>query len=102
MSQHILTEVSATVDPERESDLVAAFGDLPRSAFPDGLLRSELLHGANGRWRIQTLWRDRAALDAMRAGSEPPVAPTLFLNVGAEPTLEILEVAADQSSVGES
>ncbi len=95
MSEHVLTEVSASVDPEREADLLAGFENLARSPFPDGLLRSELLRGPDGQWRIQTLWRDRAALDAMRAGTEPPAAPTLFRSVGAEPTLTILDVAAD-------
>lgn len=95
MSQHVLTEVSATVAPDREDDLVAGFRELLRSSTPDGLLRTELLRGQEGHWRIQTLWRDRAALDAMRAASEPPAAPTLFRSVGADPSLTILEVTAD-------
>ncbi len=95
MSQHVLTDVRAEVDPGREDDLVAGFRELVRSAVPDGLLRAELLRGAEGHWRIQTLWRDRAALDAMRAGSAPPAAPALFRSVGAEPWLEIFEVASD-------
>jgi hypothetical protein len=28
--------------------------------------------------KIQSLWRGQAALDAMRAGPEPPAALTLF------------------------
>jgi len=95
MSQHVVTEVSATVAPDREDDLVAGFRQLLRSSTPDGLLRTELLRGQEGHWRIQTLWRDRASLDAMRAASEPPAAPTLFRRVGAEPSLTVLDVAAD-------
>jgi len=48
---------------------------------PDGLLRTELLRGQNGRWRIQTAWRDGAALDAMRAASEAPAALRLTWSV---------------------
>jgi quinol monooxygenase YgiN len=97
MPQHVLTEVTARVDPTREDDLMAGFRELLRSAVPDGLLRTELLHGPEGHWRIQTLWRDRAALDAMRAGSQPPAAPALFRSVGADPSLTVLDVTAGHS-----
>jgi hypothetical protein len=73
--QRILTDVSATVDPDRESELVAGFQELISGPVPDGLIRTELLRGADGRWRIQTVWRDRDALGAMRAASEPPAPP---------------------------
>ena len=98
MPQHVLTEVTASVDPTREDDLIAGFQGLLRSAVPEGLLRTELLHGPEGHWRIQTLWRDRAALDAMRAGSQPPAAPALFRSVGADPTLMVLDVTAGHSA----
>ncbi len=90
----VLTEVSARVTPEREADLQAGFERLLAGPLPDGLLRTELLRGPGGQWRIQTLWRDHEALDAMRASTEPPAAPRLFREVDAEPTLTILEVAA--------
>jgi hypothetical protein len=93
MTEHVLTEVSATVDPGRENDLRAGFRELLESAVPDGLLRTELLRGPGGQWRIQTLWRDPAALEAMRAAGDPPAALVLFRSVGAEPSLTILQVA---------
>ncbi|HKT55486.1 MAG TPA: antibiotic biosynthesis monooxygenase [Microbacterium sp.] len=93
MSAQILTEVSAVVTEDREADLVAGFSALLSQELPDGLLRTELLRGADGAWRIQSLWRDRDALEAMRASPEPPAAPTLFRSVGADPTLSILVVA---------
>jgi hypothetical protein len=46
------------------------------SALPDGLVRTELLRGQDGTWRIQSLWRDRAALTAAREASERPAAPS--------------------------
>lgn len=95
MEAKILTDVSATVEPSRESELRDGFRTLTRHEVPDGLERTELLRGPDGRWHIQTLWRDRAALDAMRASGEPPAAPALFRTVGAEPALTVLEVAAD-------
>lgn len=102
MSEHVLTELSATVDPAREDELLAGFQNLLQAPFPDGLLRSELLRGGGDTWRIQTLWRDRATLDAMFARTVPHAATDLFRSVGAEPLLQILEVAADRESVSES
>ncbi|WP_205327189.1 antibiotic biosynthesis monooxygenase [Glycomyces sp. YM15] len=92
MAEQVLTEVSAVVAPEREADLLVAYREVAAGPFPDGLIRTELLSGGGGRWRIQTLWRDQAALEAMRAGPEPPTAPRLFREVGADPELVILDV----------
>jgi hypothetical protein len=94
MSSEILTEVSAVVPSDRVPALLDGFRRLLDQAMPDGLVRTELLRGDGDAWRIQSLWRDRAALDAMRAGPQPPAAPQLFREVGAEPTLRILTVEA--------
>lgn len=94
MTGQVLTEVSGIVAPEREADLREAYRDVLAHPLPDGLVRTELLDGGNGRWRVQTLWRDRAALEAMRAGAEPPAAPRIFRAVGAEPELQIYDVVA--------
>ena len=91
MELQILTEVSAQVN---EGDVLAEFAQLLNSPLPDGLLRTELLRGPDGEWRIQSLWRNQAALDAMRAGTEPPAAPALFQRLGATPVLRILTVEA--------
>ena len=92
MSGKLLTEVVAQVPPERAPEVVPAFTALLKGELPDGLLRTELLEGSDGVWRIQSLWRDQASLDAMRASSDPPAAPALFHSLGAEPTLTILRV----------
>lgn len=94
MSGEIMTEVSAVVAGERAGEVAAAFTRLAQRPLPDGLVRSELLEGREGEWKIQSLWRDRAALEAMRAGSEPPAAPALFRELGAEPELRIYALQA--------
>jgi quinol monooxygenase YgiN len=94
MPGEIMTEVSAIVAGERAGDVLAAFTELAQRPLPDGLLRTELLEGRDGQWKIQSLWRDRAALDAMRAGPEPPAAPALFRQLGAEPELRIYTLQA--------
>jgi quinol monooxygenase YgiN len=91
----IVTAVSARVDAVRADELVEGFRRLVEGPTPVGLLRSELLRGPDERWVVQTLWRDRQALDAMRATAEVPAALQLFIDVGVQPTLEIFEVAAD-------
>jgi hypothetical protein len=92
----ILTVVSGVVDPDREDDLAAAYGRVLAGVIPDGLLASALLRGDGHQWQITTLWRDRAALDAMleamRASVDMPAAPQVFRAVGAEPMLAVFEV----------
>ncbi|WP_037603713.1 antibiotic biosynthesis monooxygenase [Streptacidiphilus rugosus] len=93
MTGHILTEVSATIAPEREADLIAAYQQAVARPLPDGLLRTELLQGADGDWRIHTLWRDQASLDAMPASAEGPIAPRLFRDSGGDPHVAWFQVA---------
>lgn len=92
MSQQILTSVSATVAPERESELITGFREITAAHVPDGLVRTELLRGQHGTWRIQSAWRDRQALEQVRTGGEPPAALELFHRVGAEHTHEVFTV----------
>lgn len=91
----ILTIVTADVDEGRGPELVAAYRTLLDGGLPDGLLETQLLGDGRGRWAIQSPWRDRAALDAMRAAPEPPAAPALFRRFSAEPTLDVMEVIVD-------
>lgn len=94
MPGEIMTEVTATVGAECTGEVPKAFDELAQRPLPDGLLRTELLAGRDGEWKIQSLWRDQAALDAMRAGAEPPAAPALFRRLGAEPVLRIYDIRA--------
>jgi hypothetical protein len=94
MSGMVMTEVSATVPADRDGEVAAAFTELLQRPLPGGLIRTELLAGRDGEWKIQTLWRDQAAPDAMRAGPEPPAAPALFGRLGADPVLRIYQVRA--------
>jgi len=92
----VFTVVSATVDSEQEEHLAAAYQAVLDADIPDGILASALLRGDGNQWQITTLWRDRAALDAMsaqmRARPELPAAPRVFREVGAEPALAVFDV----------
>jgi hypothetical protein len=92
MSGEILTSVTAWVDADREEELITGFRNLLARPVPDGLLRTELLRGQNRIWRIETLWRDRAALEAVRTGPEPPAALEMFRTVGADISHEVFSV----------
>lgn len=93
----ILTIVSADVDQGRVHDLTAEFENQMAGGLPDGLLETRLLGDGQGHWAIHSIWRDRAALDAMRASPEPPAAPAVFRRFGAEPTLVVMQVLAESA-----
>jgi hypothetical protein len=99
MSGEVMTDVSAIVAAEDADDVPGAFAQLLQQPLPDRLIQTELLSGPDGEWRIQSLWRDQAALAAMRAGPEPPAAPTLFRRLGADPVLRIYHVRAHHTAV---
>ncbi len=84
MGAEVVTAVDATVDPEREQDLLDGYRQMQEAPKPDGLLRSELLRGQGGLWRIQTTWRDRDALIAVRQSGRPPAALELLDRIGSE------------------
>ena len=83
----MMTSVLAIVDADREAELLAGYRELEEGPKPEGLVRSELLHSRDGHWLIQTVWRDREALGALRAAGAPPAAARLFEQVGAKPEL---------------
>jgi len=93
---NILTIVSADVDEGRAGDLVGGFESLLAAGLPDGLLETRLLGDGQGHWAIHSLWRDRAALDAMRASAEP-AAPALFRRFQAVPRLAVMHVVVDSA-----
>jgi quinol monooxygenase YgiN len=90
----VLTILEANLEPGRESDLQAAYAAIVASGTPSpGLVHSELLRDAGdpARWRIQTWWQSRQALEAMRS-TGTPAGVLMFRSAGAEPRLSIFEV----------
>ncbi len=88
----IITAVDAVVPADREAELIEGFRRMTTAASPDGLIRSELLRGQEGRWRIQTTWRDREAVIALRASGTGPAAMRLLDSVGATHTHTIFTI----------
>jgi quinol monooxygenase YgiN len=91
-ARQVMTAVTGIVAPERESELTDGFRDLTTGPKPDGLIRAELLRGQQGVWRIQSVWRDREALIAMRSSGDRPAALALFDKVGADHSHEVFSV----------
>ncbi|MEX5295509.1 hypothetical protein QYM41_09530 [Kocuria sp. CPCC 205268] len=83
MSAQVVTTIDTVIEAEHEEDLIEGFRRMTAGPRPEGLIRSELLRGQGGAWRIQTTWRDREALLALRATGEPPAAVALLDRLGA-------------------
>jgi hypothetical protein len=92
MNQLVVTTIDTRVQTQDEQDLLDGFSQINRATKPDGLVRSELLRGQEGAWRIQTTWRGREALLAVRDSGEPPAALALLDRLGAEHTHGVFTV----------
>jgi ketosteroid isomerase-like protein len=88
----VVTAIDAVVIPERSAELVDGFRTMSERARPDGLVRSELLRGHYGLWRIQTTWRDSEALTTVRNSGEPPAALRLLDALGAHHTHAVFSI----------
>jgi len=98
MTVPVVTAVDAVVDPAREADLLDGYRQLNATAKPDGLLRSELLRGRDGAWRIQTTWRDMDAILAVRKAGMPHAAQELLERVGATHSHSVFTVEQSYDS----
>lgn len=84
MNQPVVTTVDVKLPEGRDAELIAGYRELNAGAKPPGLLRTELLRSFDGTWRIQSTWRDREALTALRQSGEPPAALALVERLGGE------------------
>lgn len=89
----VMTILEARVPPERAADVAPVFSrgaaELPPEIVGTWLVRDTKDPGL---LRLCTVWRDRAALDAMRASGVKPKGVQMFEEVGAAPTLGIYDV----------
>ena len=84
MGKQVVTVADAFVATDCEAELVDGYDRMVQGYQPDGLLRSELLRGQEGAWRIQTTWQDMEALMAVRKSGTPPAALELLNSIGAQ------------------
>jgi quinol monooxygenase YgiN len=92
----VLTALEGRVAPERATALQDAYDGVAVQALPPGFIRSQLVRSAADPtlWRIETLWRSRGALDAMR-GQGTPAGVLIFRAASAEPTLTIFDLVRE-------
>jgi len=90
----IVTILEANVPPDRAPALQAAYRAAGDKPLPPGLVRTELLRDDRDgdRWRIQTWWASREALESMRAAVATPAGILMFRAAGAEPAIGVFEI----------
>jgi antibiotic biosynthesis monooxygenase len=93
----VITMVSARIAPARIPEVTARFSAAVRAGMPERR-QTTLLRGGGDLWRIVTVWRSRADLDAYLASVEEPFAIGLFRMTGGSPEVEVFEVAGDSSA----
>jgi heme-degrading monooxygenase HmoA len=95
----VLSVLEAHVSPDRAATFEAGYRSLEERSKPPGFVSTQLVRGTadSTLWRIETLWRDRAALDAMRTQGTP-AGVLLFREVGAEPSLTVFDVVASMGT----
>jgi hypothetical protein len=84
MGKAVVTAIDVKVDPSREAELLDGFRQLSEGGWPDALVRTELLRGRDGTWRVQSTWRDLEAVIAMRQSGARPAALDLLDRLGLE------------------
>jgi acetyl esterase/lipase len=98
----IMTVLEARVAPEQWEALRRAY-DARARLPPSGEIVESFLVQSDGdgtTLRIITIWRDREALEAMRASGETPAGVLIFCDAGAEPALTVFSVWANPRGGG--
>ncbi len=94
----IMTILESHVAPDKQAALQAAFKSA--TAQLDTGIEQTFLSRSNADptlWRIMTVWRDREALDAMRASGETPRGVLIFREAAAEPSLTVFTIVDHES-----
>ncbi len=89
----VMTILESHVAPDKQATLKAAFANAIKHLEPG--LEETFLARSNADptlWRIMAVWRDREALDAMRASGETPRGILIFREAGAEPSLNVFAI----------
>lgn len=90
MIETVVTMVDGEVDPDQIPTLLEAFPGESSDDLPDFILGTMLVSevGSN-RWRVVTLWRSMADLEAYLQSVDTPAAKQAFLAAGAEPSVSV-------------
>ena len=94
----LVTIVSGTVPPERVTDVQDEYERSVADRLPPGLERTFLLQSEPGVIAIASVWRDRAALEAMIATGQEPLARRLIREAGGTPEPAFYDVIASATA----
>jgi hypothetical protein len=89
----VITILEGKVSEEKWEEFKASYRKLDKNA-PNSPTQSFLVQSRDkpGVWKIITLWNNKEVLQNVRSSGKTPKGVELFQNVGAEPTLSILDV----------
>jgi hypothetical protein len=98
----VLTVLEAEIDPGRERELMASYREAAGETPPPFLVRSFLVRSTEkrSRFRIMTVFRSAEDLAAMRSSGTTPRGVQIFNAAGADPTLEVFEIADQFANPG--
>ena len=90
MTAIVVTMVEGEVDPARVPDLLGAFPAESADDLPEFILGTMLVRGSDSDvWRVVTLWRSMADLEAYVQSVETPGAKAAFRAAGVEPSVTV-------------
>ncbi len=92
----VVTVLQASVGTDQAKTLERVYQEEIKK-LDRGIVQTFLLHSFADPtlWQIVTVWSSRQALDEMRRSGETPRGVLMFRAAGAEPSLSVLDVAAD-------
>lgn len=94
----VMSMIRGVVAADRLEEVRGPYAAAITAGTPPGIVTTYLLSGPGDLVAIATIWRDRAALDAMIATGEEPLARRLIREAGGEPSAEFFEVMASSAA----
>jgi hypothetical protein len=95
----VMSVVRGSVEPARLDEIRLPYESAITAGLPPAIVATYLLTEPNRDVAIATVWRDRAALEAMVASGEEPLARRLIREAGGEPKAEFLDVIAASTNL---
>lgn len=90
----VISMVEGRVAVDKQEALQAEYQQEVLQGLPAGILQTFLLRKADdaAAWRIITVWKSMAELQAVRQSPEQPPAMRMFKSAGVDATLTVFEV----------
>jgi heme-degrading monooxygenase HmoA len=94
----VVSIVSARIQPDEESAMIARFGAALRAGMPERR-HTNLLRGDDHQWQVVTEWNNRGDLQRYLASVDEPFAEQLFRLAGATSSrVDVFETVLDSNT----